>query len=135
MSSDLYRLTATEILTKIKDGDISVEEYAKSLLARIEARDDAVQAWAYLKPEQVIEQARTLDSIPAAERGTLHGVAIAVKDVILTKGTLANENIPSPCLTSVQACPHSSIRPSMRMICQKSTPAQLRYSAKLAHSF
>jgi Asp-tRNA(Asn)/Glu-tRNA(Gln) amidotransferase A subunit family amidase len=125
MSSDLYRLTATEILTKIKDSEVSVEEYAKSLLARIEARDDAVQAWAYLNPEQVIEQARALDSIPAAERGTLHGVAIAVKDVIYTKGESIFENASSTCLTRLQACPHSSIHPSTPTTPQKSTPAQL----------
>jgi Asp-tRNA(Asn)/Glu-tRNA(Gln) amidotransferase A subunit family amidase len=87
MSSDLYRLNATEILTKIKAGDISVEDYARSLLTRIEARDEAVQAWAYLKPDYVIEQAKALDAVPPAERGPLHGVAIAVKDVLYTKGT------------------------------------------------
>lgn len=86
MGADLYRLTATEILNKIKDGEVSVEDYAASLLKRIEARDDAVQAWAYLDPVYVIEQAKALDAIPKPERGPLHGVAIAVKDVIFTKG-------------------------------------------------
>ena len=86
MSSDLYRLTATEVLSKIKAGEISVEDYAKSLLARIEMRDDAVRAWAYLDPEYVMNQAKALDAIAPAERGPLHGVAIAVKDVIYTKG-------------------------------------------------
>lgn len=85
MGSDLYRLTATEVLSKIKSGEVTVEEYARSLLGRIEARDDAVQAWAYLNPEYVVEQAKALDAIPPAERGPLHGVAIAVKDVIYTK--------------------------------------------------
>jgi Asp-tRNA(Asn)/Glu-tRNA(Gln) amidotransferase A subunit family amidase len=88
MSVDLYRLTATEISTKIKAGDISVEDYARSLLSRIEARDGAIQAWAYLKPDHVIEQAKLLDAISKDERGPLHGIAIAVKDVLYTKGTL-----------------------------------------------
>jgi NCS1 family nucleobase:cation symporter-1 len=88
MSSDLYKLTATEVLSKIKAGDVSVEDYAKSLLTRIEARDDAVRAWAHLDPEYVMEQAKALDAVPPAERGPLHGVAIAVKDVIYTKGKL-----------------------------------------------
>jgi Asp-tRNA(Asn)/Glu-tRNA(Gln) amidotransferase A subunit family amidase len=86
MGSDLYRLTATEVLAKVVAGESSVEDYARSLLTRIEARDEAVQAWAYLNPEYVIEQAKTLDTIPKADRGPLHGVAIAVKDVIYTKG-------------------------------------------------
>jgi Asp-tRNA(Asn)/Glu-tRNA(Gln) amidotransferase A subunit family amidase len=80
MSSEIYQLTATEVLAKIKGGD-----YARSLLKRIESRDEAVQAWAYLNPEYVIKQAQALDAVPHAERGPLHGVAIAVKDVIYTK--------------------------------------------------
>ncbi|KAG9186876.1 hypothetical protein G6011_09984 [Alternaria panax] len=94
MSSDLYRLTASDISAKIKAGETSVEEYAKSLLARIESRDKAVQAWAYLEPEYVIKQAKALDAIPAAERGPLHGVAIAVKDVIYTKDMPTQFNSP-----------------------------------------
>jgi Asp-tRNA(Asn)/Glu-tRNA(Gln) amidotransferase A subunit family amidase len=85
MSSEIYQLTATEVLAKIKGGDITVEDYARSLLKRIESRDEAVQAWAYLNPEYVIKQAQALDAVPHAERGPLHGVAIAVKDVIYTK--------------------------------------------------
>lgn len=86
MTSDLYRCTATQILTKVKAGEISVKDYASSLLERIELRDEAVQAWAFIDPAYVMEQARVLDAIPASERGPLHGVAIAVKDVIYTKG-------------------------------------------------
>lgn len=86
MVGDLYRLTAAEVRAKIQDGEITVEDYAKSLLGRIRARDDAVRAWAYLDEEHVIEQAKALDALPPAERGPLHGIAIAVKDVIYTKG-------------------------------------------------
>jgi len=85
MSSRLYQLTATEILTKIRNGETTVEDYARSLLKRIESRDETVQAWAYLDPEYVIKQAQALDAVPQSERGPLHGVAIAVKDVIYTK--------------------------------------------------
>lgn len=83
-----WQLTATEAIAKFKDGSLTVEDYARSLLARIERRDGAVKAWAYLDPEYVIEQAKKLDQVPEEERGPLHGVAVAVKDVIYTKGTL-----------------------------------------------
>lgn len=85
MSNALYQLTATEVVSKIKSGELNVEDYAKSLLERIEARDEAVQAWAYLNRNYVLEQAKALDAVPVSERGPLHGVAIAVKDVIYTK--------------------------------------------------
>jgi Asp-tRNA(Asn)/Glu-tRNA(Gln) amidotransferase A subunit family amidase len=84
---DLYRLTATEIVAKLKTGEATVQDYAKSLLSRIQDRDDAVQAWAHLDPDYVLEQAKALDGIPLAERGPLHGVAVAVKDILYTKGT------------------------------------------------
>lgn len=35
----------------------------------------------------VLSQARALDQIPHEERGPLHGAAVAVKDIIDTKGT------------------------------------------------
>ena len=86
MSMEAWRLTASEALAKIQAGDLTIEDYAKSLLGRIEQRDDAVRAWAYLDPEYVLDQARTLDKVPKGQRGPLHGIAIAVKDVIYTKG-------------------------------------------------
>jgi hypothetical protein len=82
-----YRLTATQVVAKIRSGNLTVEQYAQSLLSRVEARDSVVKAWAYLDPAQIIEQARMLDQIPPDQRGPLHGVAIAVKDVIYTKGS------------------------------------------------
>jgi Asp-tRNA(Asn)/Glu-tRNA(Gln) amidotransferase A subunit family amidase len=80
-----YLLTATECLEKFKDGSLTVEAYARSLLARIDQRDSAVKAWAYLDPEYVMEQARALDQIPPEKRGPLHGVSVAVKDIMHTK--------------------------------------------------
>lgn len=84
--SEPYRLTATQALALMRNGDLTVEDYAKSLLSRISKRDHVVKAWAYLNPEFVLEQAKKLDQIPAGKRGPLHGIAIGVKDVILTKG-------------------------------------------------
>ncbi|KAI1772059.1 glutamyl-tRNA amidotransferase subunit A [Hypoxylon cercidicola] len=89
-----YQLTATQALSKFRDGSLTVEEYARSLLSRIEKRDAAVQAWAYLNPEYVIQQAKQLDAVPPEKRGPLHGVAIAIKDVIYTKDMPTQHNSP-----------------------------------------
>ncbi|KAK2052978.1 amidase [Colletotrichum caudatum] len=85
MSTEPYRLTATQASAKIRAGDLTVEEYARSLLSRIEQRDPVVKAWEYINPDQVIARAKELDAIPPEKRGPLHGVAVAVKDVIYTK--------------------------------------------------
>lgn len=86
MAAAPYTLTATEALAQMKLGSLTVEDYAKSLLSRITHRDEAVKAWAYLDPDFVLAQARKLDQIPPEKRGPLHGIAVGVKDVILTKG-------------------------------------------------
>ncbi|KAF5500189.1 Glutamyl-tRNA(Gln) amidotransferase subunit A [Colletotrichum siamense] len=77
MATEPYRLTATEVRAKIQAGELTVEAYARSLLAHIEKRDPIVKAWEYLDPEQVIAQAKKLDAIPKDQRGPLHGVAVA----------------------------------------------------------
>ncbi len=58
---------------------------ARALISRVQERDPVVQGWVYFDPDLIIESARILDSIPIEARGPLHGVAVGVKDVILTK--------------------------------------------------
>ena len=48
-------------------------------------RDPVVKGWAYFNPELVLASARKLDAVPLEQRGPLHGVGVAVKDVINTK--------------------------------------------------
>jgi len=55
---------------------------AETCLARIEAREKDVQAWAHIDPEQVLAQARARDR--EAPRSALHGIPVGIKDVIDT---------------------------------------------------
>jgi len=87
------RLTATEAVSLMKSGDLTVTAYASSLLSRIEARDPSVKAWVYLNKSHILSQADALDKIPKDKRGPLHGLAIGVKDIILTKGTVLLETL------------------------------------------
>ena len=64
-------------------GDISCEEVARGVLARIAEREAAVLAWSFVDEEAVLDQARALDR--ATVRGALHGVPIGIKDVIDTQ--------------------------------------------------
>uniref|UniRef100_A0A0D2XSI2 Amidase domain-containing protein n=1 Tax=Fusarium oxysporum (strain Fo5176) TaxID=660025 RepID=A0A0D2XSI2_FUSOF len=89
-----WRLTASVALGKIQADKMSVQEYAESLLERIKARDEVVKAWAYLDEKRVIQEARLLDETPKKNRGPLHGLPIAVKDVIYTKDTPTQFNSP-----------------------------------------
>lgn len=85
---DTYKLTASQALTQIRSGKLKIEDYALSLLSRINQRDGVIKAWAYIDPEYVLAQAKRLDLVPFDERGPIHGMPIAVKDVIYTKGDL-----------------------------------------------
>jgi len=96
-----YRLTATQALSLIQNGSLTVEEYAKSLLSRIEARDHIVKAWACLDPDFVLKEARKLDRIPPKKIGPLHGLAVGVKDVTLTKGDALSLPLHKSKLTGV----------------------------------
>jgi amidase len=79
-------LTASQAARLYETEELTVTELATSTLARIKARDEAVKGWAYLDEDLVMKRARDLDNIPKAQRGPLHGITIAVKDVIYTKG-------------------------------------------------
>ncbi|KAG7406599.1 Glutamyl-tRNA(Gln) amidotransferase subunit A [Fusarium oxysporum f. sp. rapae] len=82
---ELWHHTAVQIVETIHSGNFTVEQYASSLLERIERRGDDVKAWAYLDPKAVLEQARALDRVPKDQRGPLHGLPVGIKDIILTK--------------------------------------------------
>jgi Asp-tRNA(Asn)/Glu-tRNA(Gln) amidotransferase A subunit family amidase len=63
-------------------GEASAEERVRECLARIEAREGELHAWAYLDADAALAQARARDA--EAPRGPLHGLPVGVKDVIDT---------------------------------------------------
>lgn len=65
---------------------MTVEAYTRPLIERIKQRDDDIRAWVRLEKDRVIQLAIALDKVPRAKRGPLHGLPIAVKDVIYREG-------------------------------------------------
>jgi Asp-tRNA(Asn)/Glu-tRNA(Gln) amidotransferase A subunit family amidase len=82
----LVTLTATEAAAELASGAISAEEYSRACLARIDAVDGDIKAFAHLDRDHVLAQARALDERRAERRsiGPLHGVPVAIKDIIDT---------------------------------------------------
>jgi len=78
----LNALTASKAAEKLASGEITSEALVRDCLARIEAREDVVNAWAFLDPDLALEQARARDAEP--RRGPLQGVPIGVKDIFDT---------------------------------------------------
>jgi amidase len=89
-------LTASQAAKLYESGELTVTALAASTLARIRARDETVKGWAYLDEELVMKRAKELESVPKAQRGPLHGITIAVKDVIYTKGMSSGLPLPRP---------------------------------------
>ncbi len=85
-------LTATQAVAAMISGELTVEEMARACLARIRERDAAVRGWVHLDPDLILRNARDLDA--RTVKGPLHGVPIAVKDVILTADMPTRNNSP-----------------------------------------
>jgi Asp-tRNA(Asn)/Glu-tRNA(Gln) amidotransferase A subunit family amidase len=83
----LTKLTASEAAAEIARGAISIEEYARACLDRIDARDGEIKAFVHIDHGHVLAQARALDERRAERRsmGPLYGVLVAVKDIIDTR--------------------------------------------------
>lgn len=67
---------------------------ARALIARVEAREPHIHAWAHFDPKVVLASARKLDAVPADRRGPLHGLAIGLKDIIDTYDMPTEHNCP-----------------------------------------
>jgi Asp-tRNA(Asn)/Glu-tRNA(Gln) amidotransferase A subunit family amidase len=80
---NLHLLSATEARKQIAAGAITSEQLTRDCLAHIAARESAVGAWTHLDADAAIHRARELDA-STTSRGLLHGIPIAVKDLIDT---------------------------------------------------
>lgn len=80
--TELTRLSATRLVERLRRREVSAEEVAAAHLRRIRERDPLIRAFAALDPDRVLERARQLDR--GEITGPLHGLPVAVKDVIDT---------------------------------------------------
>jgi Asp-tRNA(Asn)/Glu-tRNA(Gln) amidotransferase A subunit family amidase len=97
--SQLHWLSAADAARSVRDGAVSSEELVGACLARVRESEGEVQAWVHLDPEHALAQARILDQRRRAGEvlGPLHGVPVAVKDIIDTT------DMPTECGTRLHA--------------------------------
>ncbi|GIJ27598.1 amidase [Micromonospora qiuiae] len=81
-----HDLTALEQAAAIARGELSSLELAEHHLHRVDALGDTVGAFVTVTAELARAAARAADAAPADERGPLHGVPTAIKDLTLTAG-------------------------------------------------
>ena len=76
------RLSATDAARKLATREITAVSLLADCLERIAERDSVVRAWTHVEIDAAMQRARALDAQPTT--GLLHGLPIAVKDLIDT---------------------------------------------------
>jgi aspartyl-tRNA(Asn)/glutamyl-tRNA(Gln) amidotransferase subunit A len=84
----LCYLPATRLVELIRAKQVSATELVEAVLARIEALDPGLNAFATLTADAALASAREADRKLAsgAEPGPLHGIPVTIKDLVHTKG-------------------------------------------------
>jgi amidase len=87
-NSAICFMTATELARRIRAKELSARDVMEAHLAQIDRVNPKVNAIVTLLPEQAMEQAIAADEALARgqEVGPLHGLPIAYKDLVPTKG-------------------------------------------------
>jgi Asp-tRNA(Asn)/Glu-tRNA(Gln) amidotransferase A subunit family amidase len=85
---ELHRLSAAEAVRLICANVITSEELVTSCLDRIARREPVVEAWVHLDADYALSQAQRAGKAPRSGPpvGPLHGVPVAIKDIIDTTG-------------------------------------------------
>jgi amidase len=84
MTRSPNQLSASEAVRRMREGRLKAVDLVKACLERIEKRESQVHAWEALDAERALQRARELDKRPGSA-GPLHGIPLAIKDVIDTR--------------------------------------------------
>jgi aspartyl-tRNA(Asn)/glutamyl-tRNA(Gln) amidotransferase subunit A len=88
MQDDITRLSATELLGLYRRRELSPVEATRAVLARIEARNAAINAYCLVRGDEALDAAREAERRwqDGRPRGLLDGVPVSVKDLLATRG-------------------------------------------------
>ncbi|HTE43303.1 MAG TPA: amidase, partial [Steroidobacteraceae bacterium] len=86
---DFALLSLGEAAAKIRSGSVTAMQLTEACLARIATYDTKLDAFITVMKDKALAQAKQLDAEQKAGklRGPLHGVPVAIKDIIDTAGT------------------------------------------------
>ena len=95
---DIFSLSANELAVQLREGEISSVEACSQYIERIGKFEKDVKAWSHFNKKLLLEKAVEADEhrISGKPLGLLHGLPVAVKDII---GTL---DMPTECGTTIR---------------------------------
>ena len=95
---DIFSLSANELTSQLREGEISSVEVCSQYIERIGKFEKDVKAWSHFNKKLLLEKAAEADEhrISGKPLGLLHGLPVAVKDII---GTL---DMPTECGTTIR---------------------------------
>ena len=84
--TDIFSLSLEELAKKINDAQLTSVEVCEKYIERINKFEKDVKAWAHFDKKVLLEKATEADDHRRSGKpvGPLHGVPIAVKDIIGT---------------------------------------------------
>ena len=96
--SNILTLSISELVSKLKSGNISSVELCSAYIDRYDKFEKDVKAWAYFDKKLLLEKATEADENRKAGKplGQLHGLPIGIKDIF---GTL---DMPTECGTVIR---------------------------------
>jgi len=83
-------MTILEAAAALRAGQVSSLELTRAALHRIAEADSSLRSFITVTVESALQQARAADQelVSGPDRGPLHGIPVAVKDVFCTRGVL-----------------------------------------------
>ena len=95
---DIFSLRVEEMASKIKNGQLTSVEVCEKYIERINKFEKDIKAWAHFDKKVLLEKALDADEHRRSGKpvGLLHGVPIALKDII---GTV---DMPTECGTTIR---------------------------------
>ena len=124
-ASDPAALGAVAAIAAIREGSLKSQTLVQACLARIAERESTLEAWAQLDAEGALRAARDRDR--ERPTGLLHGLPIAVKDVIDVAGlaTGCGSPIHAGAIARVDAACVAAARAAGAVILGKTHTAEL----------
>jgi Asp-tRNA(Asn)/Glu-tRNA(Gln) amidotransferase A subunit family amidase len=130
-SAELAALGAREAADAVGTGAVSPVALVEACLARIQALDGALEAWAHVDAEGALATARERHAEARAGRlrGPLHGVPVGVKDIFDVAGmpTTAGARSFAHTRPSVDAAAVAQIRAAGAIVLGKTVTTEFAY--------